>query len=170
MTQSAGPLARRTLLRRILGAVGAATIVCASPNAGTAAIKISQKAVAYQDHPEGDKRCEKCVQFQAPNQCKVVDGTINPTSAIRPSARGTTLPKLRLQPDPSAAGFAHHASATGNLTMPLEMLNPQIAGWGILELARQEREVAKQRSQPQPTQTVPQPGSMEWFAVQNKSS
>jgi alkanesulfonate monooxygenase SsuD/methylene tetrahydromethanopterin reductase-like flavin-dependent oxidoreductase (luciferase family) len=28
------------------------------------------------------------------------------------------LPKLRLQPDPSAAGFAHHASATGNLTMP----------------------------------------------------
>jgi len=84
MTQSAGPLARRTLLRRILGAVGAATIVCASPNAGTAAIKISQKAVAYQDHPEGDKRCEKCVQFQAPNQCEVVDGTINPTSAIRP--------------------------------------------------------------------------------------
>ena len=122
MTQSAGPLARRTLLRRILGAVGAATIVCASPNAGTAAIKISQKAVAYQDHPEGDKRCEKCVQFQAPNQCKVVDGTINPTSAIRPSARGTMLPKLRLQPDPSAAGFAHHASATGNLTIPIEEL------------------------------------------------
>jgi ABC-type transport system substrate-binding protein len=28
------------------------------------------------------------------------------------------LPKLRLQPDSSAARFAHHASATGNLTMP----------------------------------------------------
>src|SRR5262249_49189780 len=27
-------------------------------------------------------------------------------------------PKLRLQPAPSVAGFAHHASATGNLTMP----------------------------------------------------
>ena len=52
----------------------------------------------------------------------------------------------------------------------LEMLNPQIAGWGILELARQELEAAKQRSQPQPTQTVPQPGSMEWFAAKNKSS
>jgi hypothetical protein len=26
---------------------------------------------------------------------------------------------LRLQPDSSAAGFAHHASAIGNLTMPL---------------------------------------------------
>ena len=31
------------------------------------------------------------------------------------------LPKLRLQPDPAAA-FAHHASATGNLTMPAEVL------------------------------------------------
>jgi len=40
----------------------------------------------------------------------------------------------------------------------LEMLNPQMAGWGILELARQELEAAKQRSQPQPTQTVPNRG------------
>src|SRR5262249_38972582 len=31
---------------------------------------------------------------------------------------GTMLPKLRLQHDSSAAGFAHLASATGNLTMP----------------------------------------------------
>jgi hypothetical protein len=30
------------------------------------------------------------------------------------------LPKSRLQPDPSAAGFAHHASASGNLTMPAQ--------------------------------------------------
>ena len=52
----------------------------------------------------------------------------------------------------------------------LEMLNPQIAGWGILELARRELEAAKQRSQPQRTQTVPQPGSMEWLAAKNKSS
>jgi len=52
----------------------------------------------------------------------------------------------------------------------LEMLNPQMAGWGILELARRELEAAKQRSQPQPTQSVPQPGSMEWFAAKNKSS
>ena len=34
------------------------------------------------------------------------------------------LPKLRLQPDPSAAGFAHDASATGNLTMPFGGLIP----------------------------------------------
>src|SRR5215467_11073591 len=40
--------------------------------------------------------------------------------AMPRSARGTRLPKLRLQRDPSAAGFAHHASATGNLTIPGE--------------------------------------------------
>jgi hypothetical protein len=83
MTQSAGQLARRPLLRRILGAVGTAAILCARRNAAIAAIKISQKAVAYQDHPEGDKRCEKCAQFQAPNGCKMVDGPINPQGYCR---------------------------------------------------------------------------------------
>ena len=83
MTQSAGKLARRSLLRRTLGAVGTAAILCARPNAAIAAIKISQKAVAYQDHPEGDKRCEKCAQFQPPNGCKMVDGTINPQGYCR---------------------------------------------------------------------------------------
>jgi hypothetical protein len=71
------------LLRRTLGAVGTAAILCARPNAAIAAIKISQKAVAYQDHPEGDKRCEKCAQFQPPNGCKMVDGTINPQGYCR---------------------------------------------------------------------------------------
>src|ERR1700719_4414673 len=74
MTPSAGQLARRSLLQRILGAVGTTAILCVRPNAANAAIKISQKAVAYQDHPEGDKRCEKCAQFVAPSECKMVDG------------------------------------------------------------------------------------------------
>src|SRR5262249_40888624 len=39
--------------------------------------------------------------------------------AMPRSARGTMLLKLRLQSNPTAAGFAHHASATANLTMPL---------------------------------------------------
>jgi predicted phage terminase large subunit-like protein len=50
-----------------------------------------------------------------------------------------------------------------------EMLNRRVAGWGLLELARRELEAAQQRSKPQPAQTVPQPGSMEWFEAQNKS-
>jgi hypothetical protein len=66
-----------------VGAAGAATIIAASPNRAAAAPKISQKAVNYQDHPDGDKRCDKCVQFQPPNACKVVDGTISPQGSCR---------------------------------------------------------------------------------------
>ena len=76
------PLSRRSLLRSAVGSAGGA-ILCARQNAATAAIKISQKAVAYQDHPEGDKRCDKCVQFQPPDGCKMVEGTINPQGSCR---------------------------------------------------------------------------------------
>jgi hypothetical protein len=38
----------------------------------------------------------------------------------------------------------------------------------IYELYRPDAEAAEQRHQPHPAQTVPQPGSMEWFAEQNK--
>jgi len=33
---------------------------------------------------------------------------------------------------------------------------------------RQRAEAAEQRSKPQPTQSEPQPGSMEWFEAQKK--
>jgi hypothetical protein len=49
------------------------------------------------------------------------------------------------------------------------MLNPQMSSWGIYELYRQQSEAAEQRSKPQPTQTMPQPGSVEWFEAQKKS-
>ncbi len=76
-------LSRRSLLQGAAGAAGAATIIAASPNLTAAAPKISKKAVNYQDHPDGDKRCDKCVQFQPPDPCKVVDGTINPQGSCR---------------------------------------------------------------------------------------
>jgi hypothetical protein len=83
MAQSAGRLARRSLLRRILSAVGASALFYAASRPAVAVIKISQKAVAYQDHPEGDKRCDKCIQFQPPDACKMVDGTISPRGYCR---------------------------------------------------------------------------------------
>ena len=56
----------------------------------------------------------------------------------------------------------------------LEMLNPQIKGYGLDEFCRQEAEqlraeqqrAEQQRDKPQPAQ----PGSMESLAEQNKSS
>src|SRR6516162_5992231 len=83
MIQLASRLARRSLLRRFFGAVGASTLFYAVPFSATAVIKISQNAVAYQDHPEGEKRCDKCIQFQPPDACKTVDGTISPNGYCR---------------------------------------------------------------------------------------
>jgi len=49
-----------------------------------------------------------------------------------------------------------------------ELLVEPMESEGIYEFYRQEAEAAKQRRQPQPAQTVWQPGSMEWLAEQNK--
>jgi hypothetical protein len=76
-------LCRRALLRYAVGAAGGMAIYYAPANPVTAAPKISKQAVAYQDHPEGDKRCEKCAQFQPPDACKMVEGPISPQGSCR---------------------------------------------------------------------------------------
>src|SRR5262244_67755 len=50
-----------------------------------------------------------------------------------------------------------------------ELLVEPMKGEGIFELYRREAEEAKQRWQPQPAQTVWQPGSMQWLYEQKKS-
>jgi hypothetical protein len=58
-----------------LGAVAAATAVtCAS-----AQQKVSQADAKYQATPKDGQQCDGCVQFQAPNACKLVDGNIAAT-------------------------------------------------------------------------------------------
>ena len=49
-----------------------------------------------------------------------------------------------------------------------ELLVEPMKGEGIFELYRRDAEAAAQRSKLQPAQTVPQPGSMEWFEAQKK--
>ena len=83
MNTSSTPLRRRALLRYAVGAAGGVAICCAMLNATTAAPKISKKAVAYQDHPDGDKLCVKCAQFQPPDACKMVEGSISPQGSCR---------------------------------------------------------------------------------------
>jgi hypothetical protein len=83
MVQWSGLISRRSLLQRTASATGAVVILNAPPNAAIAAPKISKAAVAYQDHPDGDKRCDKCVQFQAPEACKMVEGSISPQGSCR---------------------------------------------------------------------------------------
>jgi hypothetical protein len=73
-------LSRRSLLR---GAVGATGVLAARLNPALAQPKISKVAVNYQDHPDGDKRCDRCIQFQPPDACKIVDGSISPQGSCR---------------------------------------------------------------------------------------
>ncbi len=49
-----------------------------------------------------------------------------------------------------------------------ELLVERMESEGIYELYRQQAEAAEQRRKPQPTQHVPQPGSVEWFEAQKK--
>jgi hypothetical protein len=77
------PLSRRALLQHAVVAAGATAITCGEPHRADAAIKISRAAVAYQDHPDGDKECAKCAQFEPPAACKLVDGPINPQGYCR---------------------------------------------------------------------------------------
>jgi hypothetical protein len=73
---------RAVLLRGAATAVGAAALF-GTAGETEAQPKISKAAVAYQDHPQGDKRCERCAQFQPPAACKLVDGTISPQGSCR---------------------------------------------------------------------------------------
>jgi hypothetical protein len=80
-------LSRRSLLR---GAAATAGIFGATSNLAEAQPKISKVAVNYQDHPDGDKRCDKCAQFQPPDACKMVEGTISPQGSCRIFVPGHT--------------------------------------------------------------------------------
>jgi hypothetical protein len=74
-------LSRRAMMRKFgIGAGGVALFATTlSGNRGAVAqTKMAQKVVAYQDTPQGDHRCDNCLQFQPPSSCKIVDGTINP--------------------------------------------------------------------------------------------
>ena len=49
-----------------------------------------------------------------------------------------------------------------------ELLVEPMKGEGIYQLYHQQANAAAQRCEPQPAQTVPQPGSMEWFEAEKK--
>lgn len=70
---------RRGLITR-LAIAGAAGVVGASlaPRRAAAAAKLPPNEIGYQASPKGNSRCELCVNWQAPNACKVVSGSISP--------------------------------------------------------------------------------------------
>ena len=66
---------RRQMMRAGLAVVGGIAAVSSSAKAED---KIAQAQVQYQETPKDGNKCSTCVNFQPPNACKIVAGTINP--------------------------------------------------------------------------------------------
>ena len=66
---------RRTVIRAGLGLVA----VGVAASAAHADDKLAQDIVQYQKTPKDGAFCSKCVNWEAPNGCKIVAGTISPT-------------------------------------------------------------------------------------------
>jgi High potential iron-sulfur protein len=62
--------------RSVLSGAGNAALYGATVTSATA--KVSQSAVTYQQAPKGEQRCSNCKQFQPPNACKLIKGSISP--------------------------------------------------------------------------------------------
>jgi hypothetical protein len=64
---------RRQLLRAGLAVAGGIAATSAK-----AQDKIAQAQVQYQKTPKDGNKCNMCVNWEAPNSCKIVAGTIDP--------------------------------------------------------------------------------------------
>jgi hypothetical protein len=64
---------RRGILQAGLAVIGGAVATRTE-----AQEKIPQAAVQYQATPKDGQKCRICVNFEAPNACKIVAGTISP--------------------------------------------------------------------------------------------
>ncbi len=71
-------LTRRQALTLVLAGGGALLLAGASAPANAGSSKVSQKAVAYRNRPNGTARCDNCALWQPPASCKVVAGVISP--------------------------------------------------------------------------------------------
>ncbi len=77
------PISRRSTLQRTLVAAAAAALGCGPARTGRAQVaeaqKVSQADAKYRPTPNGQQRCEICLQFKPPNQCNIVQGPISAT-------------------------------------------------------------------------------------------
>jgi hypothetical protein len=72
-------ISRRIVLTGTALGLGAAAAAAAVSHAA-AQQKLSQADAKYQSTPKDNQHCDVCVNFQAPNACKFVQGDISPSS------------------------------------------------------------------------------------------
>jgi hypothetical protein len=73
-TQQDNGSTRRQVLRTGLALVGGVAAI----SSAKAQDKIAPSMVQYQTSPKDGNKCSTCVNFEAPNACKIVSGTIVP--------------------------------------------------------------------------------------------
>jgi hypothetical protein len=73
-TNGKSGVSRRTVL---IAAAGAAPLLALTSREAQA--KLAPAAVKYQTTPKDGHQCDGCIQFVAPNACKLVEGDIAPT-------------------------------------------------------------------------------------------
>ena len=69
---------RRHVLRAGLTILAGGVLAATAARAQDADSKVEQSTVQYQNTPKDGAKCSGCVNFVAPNACKVVAGNINP--------------------------------------------------------------------------------------------
>lgn len=67
----------RRRLMELAALAGAAVTSAGLGGARAADNKVPQAEAKYQPRPRGIQRCEICLQFEAPNRCKIVAGDIS---------------------------------------------------------------------------------------------
>jgi hypothetical protein len=76
-------VSRRGLLFRgflyAVGGVAAGRLLAADK--AMAEDKVPKDQAGYRDAPRAGNRCDRCVQFQAPNGCKIVAGAVSPSGS-----------------------------------------------------------------------------------------
>jgi len=69
---------RRRVLARGIAILAAGVAMGAAERSARADDKLAQNVVQYQETPNDGNKCSACVNWVAPNSCKIVAGTINP--------------------------------------------------------------------------------------------
>jgi hypothetical protein len=70
---------RRTALKAGLAIIAGTGAAAVASRAQAQSAKADPATVAYQTKPSNGQQCSGCVQWDPPNACKIVSGTIAPT-------------------------------------------------------------------------------------------
>ena len=71
-------VSRRAVLGAGVAAVAAVMVPAIAPHPAAAQQKVKPAMVQYQQTPKNKQECDTCLHWVPPDQCKMVEGKINP--------------------------------------------------------------------------------------------